>query len=92
MKEVSARLKHCVGRFPTFENLHPFEQSVLDLAVGVHNYRRILDNAESLRKETVKVRPASLAVLVIESYVLQFCGHIYKTRHAYICFGCSREG
>lgn len=58
MKEVSARLKHCVGNFPSFENLHPFEQSVLDLAVGVHNYRRILNNAESLRKEAVKVRSA----------------------------------
>lgn len=55
MKEVSSRLKSSVSKFPTFEHLHPFEQSVLDLAVGAHNYRRILANTEVLRKKAVKV-------------------------------------
>jgi GTP1/Obg family GTP-binding protein len=74
MKEVSARLKHSIRRFPAFEKLHPFEQSVLDLAVGAHNYRRILDNIDSLRKKTVKVW--QFLVQYCRFDVVQSCQHL----------------
>ena len=55
MKEVSARFKTFITGFPRFERLHPFEKSVLDLAVGEANYKRILGNADKLRRRAVKV-------------------------------------
>lgn len=63
IKEITGRLKTCIKGFPRFEGLHPFEKSVLDLAVGEANYKRILGNVDKLRKKTVKV--------------LQFCALVY---------------
>lgn len=63
IKEITGRLKTCIKGFPRFERLHPFEKSVLDLAVGEANYKRILGNVDKLRKKTVKV--------------LQFCALVY---------------
>lgn len=55
VKEISARFKTFNSRFPRFEALHPFEKSVLNLAVGEANYQRILGNADKLRRRVVKV-------------------------------------
>lgn len=55
IKEITARFKMFITGFPRFEKLHPFEKSVLDLAVGEANYKRILGNADKLRRQAVKV-------------------------------------
>lgn len=55
IKEITGRLKTCINGFPSFERLHPFEKSVLDLAVGEANYKRILGNVDKLRRQAVKV-------------------------------------
>jgi GTP1/Obg family GTP-binding protein len=57
LKEVSARFSKCVNGFPRFDDLHPFEQSLVDLSVGVQSYSRVISNVEKLRKEAVKVSP-----------------------------------
>eukprot|EP00892_Ulva_mutabilis_P010762 jgi/Ulvmu1/8058/UM004_0295.1 len=55
IKEITARFKTFISGFPRFERLHPFEKSVLDLAVGEGNYKRILGNADKLRRKAMKV-------------------------------------
>lgn len=56
MKGITARLNVYLRDFPSYDSLHPFEKSLLDLSVGVDNYARIVVNVDKLRKSVNRVR------------------------------------
>lgn len=59
MKGITQRLSVYLREYPAFSQLHPFEQSLLDLSVGVANYERILGNVNKIRKKVNQVRFSS---------------------------------
>jgi GTP1/Obg family GTP-binding protein len=62
LKGITTRLRRYCTAYPSFERLHPFEMSLLDLSVGRDNYWRILNNIDKLRKSINQVlHPKSLA-------------------------------
>jgi GTP1/Obg family GTP-binding protein len=56
MKGITKRLSVCLSKYPSFNDLHPFEQSLLNLSVGSANYERILKNVDRVRKSVNQVR------------------------------------
>lgn len=79
MKQLTGKLNGYMKAFPQFSSLHPFEQSMLDLSVGVANYSRILENGDKLRRAVIQVgkayaTKASRAVTAAEAEAAEAAG------------------
>ena len=60
MKSITGKLKGYTAAFPSFDSLHPFEQSLMQLSVGEANYARIVGNFDKLRKAVNQVGQAPM--------------------------------
>lgn len=76
MKELTSRVNAYLTAFPEFSALHPFEQSMLDLSIGVANYKRILNTGDQLRKAIIQVRAPLFPVGSCRAVVPCFGTHL----------------
>ncbi|RVW38403.1 hypothetical protein CK203_090295 [Vitis vinifera] len=55
MKELAVPLRGYAENFPDKKQLHPYEQSLIQLTLGDGNYEQVLRRVDSLRKKVVSV-------------------------------------
>jgi GTP1/Obg family GTP-binding protein len=72
MKGITKRLNVYLSQYPAFDDLHPFEQSLLDLSVGTANYERILKNVDKVRKSVNQVQSLRGARVVVNLICFRF--------------------
>lgn len=53
MKELANPLKNYVEKFPCSQNLHPYEQSLIEFTLGKGKYEEVLKTVDLLRKRIV---------------------------------------
>lgn len=53
MKELAVPLKNYVEKFPRSQNLHPYEQSLIEFTLGKGKYEEVLKTVDLLRKRIV---------------------------------------
>ncbi|GAX85127.1 hypothetical protein CEUSTIGMA_g12547.t1 [Chlamydomonas eustigma] len=74
MKEMTVPLTKSIASFPKHSHLHPFEQALLELTVGLSNYENAQARVDSLRKslqETGKSYASKASKAVNKAAALQ---------------------
>jgi hypothetical protein len=56
-KELASPLGLVLKAFPTCRQMHPFEQALLDLTLGIESYQKRLGKLNNLRKTCLEVTP-----------------------------------
>ena len=52
---IANPLHSYVKAFPSFDNIHPFDRSIIDLTVGVDKLRKSLGGSDWARKEVLMI-------------------------------------